>query len=623
MKASLRDTFYQMDPESDYIYHTLVGTVPGAPLADILFQLAMVRFHARLRSELAALDLQVKVLHPHTKAALSSSVPAWVDDIAVPIEAAHATELIPRVISAMNIVEELMRCTGVEVNFCRGKTEALVAWHGDQAKNMRQYWCIERCGLVDVPLRGRQSATLHLVDRYVHLGSLVCSHGGIIADIRHRAAIARSSFKAIHSRLLRNPCLSLAEKTRLIVQGPVASFLHGAGMWVMTYGRKGQAFKAVSGVISGFMRSSLRPLLGLSPRGLTDTEVCLLMRVLSPHLTLVVARLRHLVSVAEWLDDYALIVLLEESTWLRAVAQDLVELGGVVNLDFRAPTASCFLEWRRFLGELVERSGSFKAAIRAAVEVWSHGTEAMRRQVEGKAACLTKLFDAGGVLWRLRDKVVEGGRTFACSSCRAWFSSKAALGSHCSKVHGIKSARNDLGGLTSCQSCQVEYWSAGRLWDHLRKHPSCLAVHLESDCDFGSPSRVEVGAGVKPAVAVAGPRPFWATLNPARVQQKAFSYQGDSGLDHWRHAWEVYVREPPSNDCPRTLSNVIRRLLNDDNWRERAGLFMHTNDGFGQLCRVLYEGHGILRGHRVLTKGSMWAVYPEGLQEAAACALCF
>ena len=61
MKASLRDTFYQVDPESDYIYHTLVGTVPGAPLADILFQLAMVRFHARLRSELAALDLQVKV----------------------------------------------------------------------------------------------------------------------------------------------------------------------------------------------------------------------------------------------------------------------------------------------------------------------------------------------------------------------------------------------------------------------------------------------------------------------------------------------------------------------------------------------------------------------------------
>ena len=137
MRASLRNTYFQTDPASDTVYGTLVGTVPGAPLADVLFQLAMTRFHCRVREALKTQGLQVTVIHPVTQVVLSSSVPAWVDDLAVPIEAQSVNELIPRIVCVMQTAEEKLRCTGVEVNFCRGKTEALVAWRGADAKKLR------------------------------------------------------------------------------------------------------------------------------------------------------------------------------------------------------------------------------------------------------------------------------------------------------------------------------------------------------------------------------------------------------------------------------------------------------------------------------------------------------
>ena len=502
------------------MYRTLAGTVPSAPLADVLFQLAMTRFHSRARVALAEKNLQVQVRHPCTGAPLCSSVPAWVDDIAVPVEALQAQELIPKVVMAMGIVEEALRCIGVEVNFSRGKTEVLVVWRGENAKKLRQHWCIECCSRVEIPRRGKPSAWLHLVDRYVHLGSLICSSGHVVADTRHRAALAKSSFKAIRDRLLRNPCLELAEKVRPVVQGPVASFLHGAGTWVMTNGRKGQAFKAFNGVLSGFMPSSLRPLLGWNPRGLTDVEVCLLLRVLCPRLTLVVARLRHLAGVAAWLDDYALAVLLEEAAWLRAVADDLGELGRVVELAVEVPASFESGEWRKFLDQLVTGRCAFRSALRTAIKRWSQGEDCMRNKAAEKASCLTRLFDGGGVVWRMRSQPDVESRVFECDLCNSCFSSKAALGSHRSRIHHVESAKLAIGDSTSCQRCGIEFWAVDRLWEHLRRRPDCLNVMLESDVTFGASNRKNISAPIMPAMTFIGPRPFWATLRLANHRNK-------------------------------------------------------------------------------------------------------
>ena len=67
-----------------------------------------------------------------------------------------------------------------------------------------------------------------------------------------------------------------------------------------------------------------------------------------------VARLRHLASVAAWLDDYSLVVLIEEAQWLRAIMHDFGELKRVVALELTLPCSLCFREWKLFLGQLVD-----------------------------------------------------------------------------------------------------------------------------------------------------------------------------------------------------------------------------------------------------------------------------
>ena len=627
MKASLRNTFYQLDTESDVLYHTLVGTVPGAPLADVLFQLAMTRFHARLRNALSEASLQVQVVRPCTNELLSSSVPAWVDDIAVPIEAAQAKELIPQVVSAITLVEEKLRCTGVDVNFGQGKTEVLIAWRGQDAKNQRQFWCVEQNGVVEVALRDKSSARLHLVDRYVHLGSLVRSDGNVVDDIRHRAALARPSFKAIRDRLLRNPCLTVVEKIRLIVQGPVSSFLHGAGTWVMTNGRKGQAFKAFSGVMSGFMRSSLRPVLGWSPRGLDDVEVFALLRVLNPSLTLSVARLRHLAGIAAWLDAYAIVVLLEEGAWLRVVMHDLLELRQVVTLPFDIPGALDFQEWRHFFDQVVQSKAGFKAAIRKAVQIWSQTDDAVWQSIAKKAACFTRLFDSGGVVWRVHDKLAVVDRSFACHVCKGLFATKAALGSHKRHMHGMPSGKAALGSLTACQKCQTEFWTVQRLWDHLRRQPLCMAAHTASDVcfdvGFEAASGLKVSAEIKPATALIGPQPYWATLDPDPEVPQSLPPIHPEQNEGWQRQWHRFLNDDPVNRNPKTLGTLIRQIVREEGWRAKISQRMTVQDSFGTLCQVLHAGCGQILNMWVCSRGQVWAISDASLREAADSAICF
>ena len=622
MQAGLRNTFYRVDPDSDVVYRTLVGTVPGAPLADVLYQLAMVRFHSRVRDALAEHDLQVKVMHPVTQVTLTSSVPAWVDDIAVPIEALSTNDLIPRVIKAMCIVEEKLRCTGVDVNFCRGKTEVLVAWRGEGTKKMRQQWGITSCGRVEVPLLGKPGVSLHLVDRYVHLGSLVHASGHVVGDIRHRASLARASFKAIRARLLRNPCLSQTEKVRLIIQGPVAGFLHGAGTWVMCNGRKGQAYKVFCGVLVGFMRSSLRPITGWSPRGLTDEEVCLLLRVLPPRLTLVVARLRHLASVAAWLDDYSLVVLVEEEQWLRAVMHDLGELKRVVDLGFLLPSSLCFRQWKSFLAKLVIENNAFRLAIRAAIRKWSDGDDSHRQKVTTKATALTELYNRGGVMWHERERFV-GDRTFACSVCHRLFFNKAALGSHCARIHGVGSKKHALGALTACQKCGVEFWTVARLWDHVRRRPGCLDAVLESDCYFGKADNNTVDAVLRPATSLIGPKPFWACLSPKPHTAEAQGTCTTTDLQRWQKAWNAFVQAQHSNINPNNLSSIIRQFCQDVGWRKTAFDGRLLQDSLGAMCLALIAGQGSVFGLHIMSRDNAWAICQEGMQAVAAAAISF
>ena len=256
------------------IYKTRTGSVPGAPLADVIYQLAMVGFHKQLREMLQEEGLQVICCDASLNKSCRSSVAAWVDDLAVPLEACKASQLVPRIALAMKTIDRCMQVTGVQVNYSAGKTEAVVCWRGLGARQVRHAWMIEQNGWVHVEMQKGRRVKLKLNDKYVHLGALDTVDTDLPAEIKHRKSVAQPAFSALRRRVLFNPFLSVVEKVRLVCQGPITSLMHSSGTWVISNERE---CKALHGAYMSMVRPCVRPLFGLTSRKLRDEEVCCLL----------------------------------------------------------------------------------------------------------------------------------------------------------------------------------------------------------------------------------------------------------------------------------------------------------------------------------------------------------
>ena len=168
---------------------------------------------------------------------------------------------------------------------------------------------VEQRAQVEVPWGPGKGAKLVLSTEYVHLGCKLQANGMSLRAIEHRVAIAKPVFTALRKRLLLNDALSQADRMRLVLQGPVASLTHGSGMWDMAHGRT--VVKARDAMMSIF-RQCVRPLTGMSCRGLTNDEVCQLIESVRPAQSLQHSRMRLSISIAGLMDEYLLGVLVEE-----------------------------------------------------------------------------------------------------------------------------------------------------------------------------------------------------------------------------------------------------------------------------------------------------------------------
>ena len=188
-------------------------------------------------------------------------------------------------------------------------------------------------------------------------------------------------------------------------------------------------------------------------------------------------------------------------------------------------------------------------------------------------------------------------------------------------MHGVRSNKHAVGGLTACQKCGVEFWTVGRLWDHVRRRPGCLDAILESDCNFGKATSNAVDAMLMPATSLIGPKPFWATLSPKHETPAVQRDSTSTDLQRWQRAWNAFVHDQHSNISPVNLSNTIRRLCQDVGWRKTAIEGLSLQNSLGELCHALNVGQGMIFGFSIVSRDNAWAICKEGMQAVAAAAI--
>ena len=158
---------------------------------------------------------------------------SWLDDIALLVETERPDMLGPSTGRAAAITQQCLLLVGISTNFAEGKTDAVLAFNGKGSLRARQQILLDQGAEILLPCPCNQELRMRCTDAYVHLSTTRTPKAQAQADIHRRAGIARALYRPLRSRLLRNECLSPAERVRLLTSTVLASFLHGIDSWSM------------------------------------------------------------------------------------------------------------------------------------------------------------------------------------------------------------------------------------------------------------------------------------------------------------------------------------------------------------------------------------------------------
>ena len=142
-------------PGTEGVTETILGTKPGDPLGDLLYNLLMLRVLRALHYELDKEGIAVKVgynsaeswllrseANRHDKTESLHDV-SYMDDEAMFMEDTDPRQLVFKVQKAAEIIYAVFRLHGLRLNFGTGKTEALVFLRGRGSKAVRKELLID------------------------------------------------------------------------------------------------------------------------------------------------------------------------------------------------------------------------------------------------------------------------------------------------------------------------------------------------------------------------------------------------------------------------------------------------------------------------------------------------
>ena len=248
------------------LFCTRSGTVLGTPLADLLFAFVQAKFHRAVQQDLS--DEGIKVSFGSGPPA---PLPGWADDVSILLPMGPADTVASHVQAAVRAADHHSRCTGVKLNFEKGKTEALCCFRGRGSRETRRSLLSVDHPIVSVELANSQFADVRLVESCTHLGFRVQHTASCAADVQAKTQGANPVFERLRRTLLRNAELTAAEKTELVRSLVISRSCFGAGLWnPCTHKEESLCLTAYH----KFWRQAFRHITGHSAIFLTDAEVC-------------------------------------------------------------------------------------------------------------------------------------------------------------------------------------------------------------------------------------------------------------------------------------------------------------------------------------------------------------
>lgn len=522
LQAFHRDTWFQIGTQTDPI-RTEIGSRPGDSFADVVFGLLWAKLLRKLEADLVRFGIlehipMLELPDPYahectdTHPRIPLLGPTWMDDLSMFITAPSNEELIAKTKLAVSLLLDACYDFQMAPNLKRGKTEIMFTFRGPQSRKFRREYYSAQPGLTVVC--ERQTVTVPIVTRYVHLGGLIHHRDVNRQEIRRRLAIATQAFQQ-HKRLLyRNRQLDWSIRCDMFNTLIMSKFLYGLESW--TFNTNQSRMQIHNGITRLY-----RKLLGVPhDTHITDAEVLVKTNMPDPTELLRRARLRYFGTLHNCRHHSQWGLLQEDTVWIDMLRDDLQWLWGQIGESTGlGDPVHHFPQWQ----DLIVHHGVYwKKLIRKGIQ---HAC--LQRKKEFHAVELHQkigtLLQQEGWIDCLPTQDIRTGHPadHACygyMQCGRNFASLAGESVHMCRTRGIIAQERFLFDDTHCPCCPCclkEYHSFSKVLAHLRFSSRCRdtlrARRMSCTPEPGNGSQadriqVEANDGALPTMQAQGPK---------------------------------------------------------------------------------------------------------------------
>ena len=455
---------------------THLGTRPGDPIGDLLFNLTM----SKILAEMKDIVLQSGVatwfgdpsrcadfLSPGDLPANGFADVSFVDDCAVAIHASelgHLQTIAQHVVSAMHVAA---RRRGLHLNYEAGKTEMLWQVQGKGSRKLKQQLMHNNNQICwsafDV------SFCLRVVQSYKHLGTWLQTGGCLSREIQTRAHGAKASWGSLARQFFAKRYVSTGTKVQVFRSLALSRHMYNVHTW-------GDLKPADLTKWANSIRQPLCSLAkcctkGFAPKLFDVATLGGLIGLEAPQDRLHVARLRYFARllkqcpVALW--QFIWHTQHIPFSWSGLLIDSFKWFCQFCGPAWKLSADSSIGDWVLAVQTDFAWKGRLKAALRNCQQY---------RQSQAEHLVWQKAFDKD--FYALTQTVPPSPDSdpmqWECDLCSKAFSSKRGLATHCQRVHGYRRLVRFFASGDTCPACCKLHHSRMRLCQHLTHSEPCM-----------------------------------------------------------------------------------------------------------------------------------------------------
>ena len=362
---------------------------------------------------------------------------------------------------------------GLEPNFSKGKTEALVSLRGPGATKARRKWFTDQNGKLPLPSCLLPQCCINMVARYKHLGGIVDAKAKPTAEIKARVGQMRQAFRKYRKSLFVVPAIAQTKRAQLLRPFVLSILEYNLGTLVgLREGDHQYIATALLSIYKQIMKGQMT-----DDHKIAWPRLCYALQLPTPTAIVAMAQLRYFSQIYRHGDGALWALISTQGQWLSGCQDAFRWLYCHVENTTSLPDP--LVSWEPWAELISQRPKRFAGLIQRA---WKHEVIQQYNQLvvqEGYAGFAMALelgnYEFPDEIYLNEDSVASNpsSATHACIKCQRVFCSRTAWASHAFKRHQrINSARRFAAG-TYCLSCGTEYWEYKRLMHHLRYSSRC------------------------------------------------------------------------------------------------------------------------------------------------------